>query len=168
MVNLDRVLKSRHHLAYKGLYSQSYVFFQCSCTDIWVLNQREGWVPNNWCFWIVLLEKTLQSPLDSNKIKPVNPKRNQPWVFIGRTVAEAEVPILWPPDVKSLLIGKDPKCWERLRAKGEEGWQRTRWLENITNSMNMNLSKLRDSRGQRRLTYVHEVAKSWTQWLNNN
>ena len=67
MVNLDRVLKSRHHLTDKGLYSQSYVFFQWSCTDIWVLDQREGWVPNNWCFWIVVLKKTLQSPLDSKR-----------------------------------------------------------------------------------------------------
>ena len=72
-------------------------------------------------FWIVVLVKTLESPLDCKEIKPVHPKGDQSWIFIGRPDAEAETPILWPPDVKSWLIGKDPKCWERLKAKGEEG-----------------------------------------------
>ena len=74
---------------------------------MWELD-HEGWVPKNWCFLIVVLNKTLQSPLNSKEIKPVNPKQNQPWIFIGRTDAEAEAPILWPPDAKSWLIGKDP------------------------------------------------------------
>ena len=76
---------------------------------MWELDHKEGWTPKNWCFWTVVLEKTLESPLDCKEIKPVNPKRNQSWIFIGRTNAEAEVdaPILWPPDAKSQLIGKD-------------------------------------------------------------
>ena len=74
----------------------------------WELDHKEGWVPKKWCFWTVVLEKTLESPLDCKEIKPVNPKGNQSWVFIGRTDVEAETPILWPPDVKSWLIGKDP------------------------------------------------------------
>ena len=80
------------------------------------LDHKEGWEPKNWCFWTVVLEKTLESPLDSKEIKPVNPKGNQPWTFIGKTDAEAEAPIIWPPDAKSQLIGKDPdggKDWEQ-------------------------------------------------------
>ena len=75
---------------------------------MWELNRREGWVPKNWCFWTVVLEKTLESPLNCKKIKSVNPKGNQSWIFIGRTDAEAEAPILWPPHTKSWLIRKDP------------------------------------------------------------
>ena len=92
-------------------------------------NHREGWVPKNWCFWFVALEKTLESPLDSKEIKPVNPKRNQPWIFIGRTDAEAEAPILWLPDAKSQLIWKDPdagKDWgqeeKRMTEDERVGW----------------------------------------------
>ena len=85
---------------------------------------KEGWVLKNWCFWIVVLEKTLESPLDTKEIKPVNPKGNQPWIFIGRTAAAAETPILWPPDAEP-THWKRPWCWERLRAGEEEddrGW----------------------------------------------
>ena len=85
-----------------------------------VLDHKKGWAPKNWCFWTVVLEKTLESPLDCKGIKPVNPKGNQSWIFIGRTDAEAEAPTLWPPDVKSRLIGKDPdagKDW-RQEEKG--------------------------------------------------
>ena len=77
------------------------------CIWTWELDHKDDWVPKNWCFWNVVLEKTLESPLDCKEIQPVHPKGNQPWVFIGRTDAEAEAPILWPPDVKSWLIGKD-------------------------------------------------------------
>ena len=75
---------------------------------MWELDCKEDWVPKNWCFWTVMLEKTLESSLDSKEIKPVNPKGNQHWIFIGGTDAEAEAPVLWPPDAKSRLIGKDP------------------------------------------------------------
>ena len=83
------------------------------------LDHKEGWALKNWCFWTVVLEKTLESPLDSEEIKPLNPKGNQPWIFIGRTDAEVEAPIVWPPDAES-THWKRPWCWERLRAGGEE------------------------------------------------
>ena len=87
---------------------------------MWELDHKEGWAPKNWCFQTVVLEKTLESPLDYKEIKLVNPKRKQPWIFIGKTDAKAEAPVLWPPDLKSLLLGKDPdagKDW-RQREKG--------------------------------------------------
>ena len=82
---------------------------------MWELDYKGSWVLTNWCFWTVVLEKTLESPLDCKEIQPVHPKGNQPWVFIGRTDAEAETPILWPPDEKSQLIGKDPDVGEDWR-----------------------------------------------------
>ena len=94
-----------------------------------------------WCFQIVLLKKTRESSLDCKEIKSVNPKRNQPWLFIGRTDAEAEAPILWPPDAKSQLIGKDLDAGKDWRQK-EKGRQRLRWLDSINNSVEVNLSKL--------------------------
>ena len=103
----EHIKKQRHHFANKGLSSQSYGF---SSSHVWMcdLNRKEGWALKNWCFWTVVLEKTLESPLDSQEIKPVHPKGNQCWIFIGRTDAEAETAVLWPPDAKSQLIGKDP------------------------------------------------------------
>ena len=101
---------------------------------MWELGHKENWVPKNWSFWTVVLEKTLESPLDSREIQPVNPKENQSWIFIGRTDAEAEAPILWPPDVKSRLIGKDPdaeKDWgQKEKGTSEDemvGWHH--WLD---------------------------------------
>ena len=91
--------------------------FSNSDVQMWELDQKEGWVPKNWCFRIVVLEKTLERPLDSKEIKLVNPKENQPWIFIGRTDAEAEAPILWLPDAKSQLIGKDPVSGKDWRQK---------------------------------------------------
>ena len=99
--------KQRHYFANKCPYSQSYVF-SSSHVWMWELDHKEGWVPKNWWFWTVVLEKTLESPLDWKEIKLVNPKGNQSWIFIGRIDAEAEAPILWPPHVKSRLIRKDP------------------------------------------------------------
>ena len=114
--NLDSILKKqRHHFVDKGPYSQSYDF-SSSHVQMWELNHKEGWAPKNWCFWIVVLEKTLESRLDCKEIKLVNPKGNQPWIFIRRTDAEAEALILWPHDVKSWFTGKDPdagKDWEK-------------------------------------------------------
>ena len=86
--------KRRHHFAYKGLSSQSYGF-SSNCVWMWELDHKEGWAPKSWCFWTIVLEKTLESGLDSKEIKPVHPKGNQPWIFIGRTVAKAETLILW-------------------------------------------------------------------------
>ena len=96
-----------------GSYSKSYVL-SSSHVRMWELGHKESWVPNNRCFQIVVLEKTLENPLDCKKIKPVSPKGNQPWIFIERTDAEAEVPILWPLDAKSRLIGKDPNAGKDL------------------------------------------------------
>ena len=97
--------KQRHHFPEKGPNSQSYSF-SSSHVWIWELDHREIWEPNNWCFWTVVLEKTLESPLDYKEIKLLNPKGNQSWIFIGRT--DAETPILWLPNAKNWLIGKDP------------------------------------------------------------
>ena len=135
---------------------------------MWELDHKECWVPKNWCFQTVVLEKTLESPLDRKEIKPVNPKGNQPWVFTGRTDAEAETPILWPFYAKSQLIGKDPdvgKYW----GQGKRGWQRMRRLDDITNSMDMSLSKLQEMVKDRKpgvLQSVHGVSKSHT-WLRD-
>ena len=114
MINVDNVLKIRHYFANKGLYSQSYGF-SSSHVWMWELGYKEGWAPKNWCFWTVVLEKTLESPLDSVELKPVNLKGNQPWIFIGRTDAEDEVLILWPSDAESRHTGKESdggKDWE--------------------------------------------------------
>ena len=121
MTNLDSILKSKHinQFADKGPCSQS-CGLSSSHVRIWELDCEKGWVLKNWCFLIVVLEKTHESPLDRKEINPVNPEGNQPWIFTGKTDAQTEAPILWPPDAKSRLIGKD-WCWERLNAKGEEG-----------------------------------------------
>ena len=108
------IKKQRHHFANKGLYSQNYGFFS-SPVWIWELDQKEGWALKNWCFWTVVLAKTLESPLDYKEIKSIIPKGNQTWIFNGRTDAKAEGPILWPPDEKRLWR------WERLKAGGEGG-----------------------------------------------
>ena len=128
MTKLDSALKSRHHFASKVPYSQSYDF-SCSHVWMWELNHKEGWVPKNWCFWTVVLDKTLESPLDSKEMKAVSPKGNQPWIFIGRTDAEAEAPVLWLPDAKSPQTRKNPdagKDWGREEKEATEdemvGW----------------------------------------------
>ena len=128
MTNLDNMLKSRDitlptkvHIVKDG-FSSSHVW-------MWELDFKEGWVLKNWCFWIVVLEKPLEGPLDSKEIKPVNSKGNQPWIFTRRTDAEAEAPILWPPDMKSRLTGKGPdagKDWKQEEKQMTEnemvGW----------------------------------------------
>ena len=115
----------------KDLSSQSYVFSH-SHVWMWELDYKESWVLKNWCFWTVMLEKTLVSPLDC-KIQPVDPKGNQFWIFIGRTDAKAETPMLWPPEAKNQLNWKRPWCWERLKAGGEgdnRGWDG--WMASLT------------------------------------
>ena len=130
------VKKQRHCFANKGLFSQGYGF-SISHVWMWELNYKERLALKNWRFWTVVLEKTLESPLDCKEIQPVHPKRNQSWMFIGRTDVEAETPILWPSDAKSWVIWKDPDAGKDWR-----GWQRMRWLDGITDSMEMSLSKL--------------------------
>ena len=107
MTNLDSILKRRHYFANKGPSGQGYGF-SSGHVWMWELDCEESWVPKNWCFWTVVLEKTLESPLDCKEIQPVYPEGDQSWVFIGRTHAEAETPIVWPPHAKNWLIGKDP------------------------------------------------------------
>ena len=107
MTNLDSVLKSRHCFVTKGPSNQGYGF-SSGHVWLWELDCEESWVPNNWCFWTVVLEKTLESPLYCEEIKPLSPKGKWSWIFIGRTPGEAEAPILWPPDAKNWLTGKDP------------------------------------------------------------
>ena len=103
----QHIKKQRHYFAKKGPSSQGYGF-SGGHVWMWELDCEESWVPRNWCFWTVVLEKTLESPLDCKEIQPVHPKGDQSWVFIGRTDVEAETPILWPPDAKRCLIWKDP------------------------------------------------------------
>ena len=129
----QHIRKQRHYFVNKGPSSQNYGF-SSSYVWMWELNYKESWAPKNWCFWTVVLEKTLESPLDCKEIKPVHPKGNQPWIFIGRTDVEAQTPILWPSDAKNQLIGKDPdagKDWreeEKGTTEGEMvGWHH--WLD---------------------------------------
>ena len=107
------------------------------------LDHKESWAPKNWCFETVVLEKILESPLNCKKIKPVNPKENQPWIFIGRADAEAEVPIIWPPDMKSRLIRKDPDAGRDWRQE-EKGTIEDEIVDSITDSTDISLSKLRE------------------------
>ena len=112
----------RHYFTNKSLYCQNYIF---SSSNVWMLqlDYKKSWVLKNWCFWTVVLEKTLESPLDYKEIKPVNPKGNQSWIFIGRTDAEAETSILWLSDVKNWIIWKDPdagKDWREEKATTQD------------------------------------------------
>ena len=129
--NLDQtrqhIEKQRHYFTNKGLSSQGYGF-SSSHLWMWDLDYKESWALKYWCFWTVVLKKTLESPLDCKEIQPVHPEGDQSWVFFGRTDVEAENPILWPPDVKSWLTGKDPDTgkdwsWEKGTIEDEMvGW----------------------------------------------
>ena len=153
-----------HHPADKGLHSQS-DGFSSSQVQMWKSDHKNGREMKNWCFQTEVLEKTLLSPLDSEEIKPVNTEGNQPGIFIGRTDAKAEAPILWPPDANSLM--KRPWCWERLKAEreqGDRGWEGGIALD----SMDMNLGKLREM--VREMEAWHDVVcgitNIWTQLGN--
>ena len=120
----QHIKKQRHYFANKGPSSQGYGF-SSGQVWMWELDYKESWAPKNWCFWTVVLEKTLESPLDCKEIQPDHPKGDQSWVFIGRTNVEAETPILWPSDYGELTHRKRPWCWERLKAREEgddRGW----------------------------------------------
>ena len=161
----QHIKKQRHYFVHKGPSIQGYGF-SSGHVWMWQLGYKESWAPKNWCFWAVVLEKTLENPLDHKEIQPVHPKvhpKDQSWVFIGRTDVEAETPILWPLDAKSWLIGKDLDAG-KFEGGRRRGRQRMRWLDGITDSMDMDLGGLRelvmDREAQRAV--FHEVAKNRT------
>jgi len=169
MTNLDSILKSTH-ITLPTIVHIAKVSFSSSHIQMWELDNKKGWSLKNWCLQTVVLEKTLDSPLDSKEIKPVNPRGNQPWVFIVRTDAEAEVSILWPPDAKSQLIRKDPdagKDWRQEKGMTEDDM--IGWLHQF-NAQEFDQTP-GDGQGQGSLAcYCPEARKEpdMTEQLNNN
>ena len=135
----ELIKRQRRYFANKVPSNQG---FSSGHVRMWEFDCEESWVQKNWCIWTVVLEKTLQSPLDCKEIQPVHLKGNQSWIFIGRPDAEAETPVLWPPHVKSWLIEKDSDAGRDCRRR--RGRQRMRWLDGITDSMDVSLCELRE------------------------
>ena len=165
------IKKQRHYFANKGLSRQGYGF-SSSHVWMWELDYKESWALKNWCFWTVVLEKTLKSPLDCKEIQPVHPKGNQPWIFIGKTDAEAETPILWPPDAKNWLFWKDndvgKDCGQEEKGTTED--EMAGWHHRLDGDGLGGLWELVMDREAWRAV-IHVVAKSRTQlgdWTDLN
>ena len=176
MTNLDSIFKSRDYFVSNGSSSQGYSF-SSSHIWMWELDYKESWTHKNWWFWTVVLEESLENPLECKKTQPVHSKENQSWVFIGRTDVEAQTPIFWPPAAKSWLIWKDPDVGQdwRQEEKGTTEDEIVRWH---TNSMDMSLGKLQElvmdrkawhtavmwSQSQTQLSDWTELSKEHTGW----
>ena len=170
----QHLIKQRHDFANKGPSSQGYGF-SSSHVWMWQLDYKESWAAKNWCFWTVVLEKTLESPLDCKESKPVHPKGNQSWIFIGRTDVAAETLIFWSPDMKSWLIGKDPDAGEDWRQEEKEktedemvGWHH--WLDRHGLSMLWELVMDREpvvmqSMGLQRVRHNWAIELNWTELI---
>ena len=156
----QHIKKQRHYFDNKSPFSQNYSFTS-SHVRVWVLDHKESWAPKNWCFWTVVLEKTFESPLDCKKLKQVYPKENQSWIFIGRTDTESEAPILWLPDSKNWLIGKD-LILGKIEGRQRKGQQRVRWLDGITDLMDLSLNKLQ-SMGLAKIRHNWVTKLNWAE-----
>ena len=149
MTNLESILKSRDITLPTKVHLVKAMVFSSSHLWIWELDYKESWSPKNWCFWTVVLEKTLESPLDCKDMQPVHPKGNRSWIFIGRTDAKAETPILWPPDAKNWLLGKDPdagKDW-RQEEKGTTEDEMVGWHHQLNGHEFEQALGVRDGQG---------------------
>ena len=157
------IKKQRHYFVNKGLSSQSYGF-SSSHVWMWELDRIESWEPKNWCFWTVVLVKTLESPFNCEEIIPIYPNGNQSWIFIGKSDAETEGPILWLPDAKGWL--EKTLMLRKIEGERKRGQQITRWLDGIIDSMDVSLSKLWEIVKDREALGI--TGSDRIEWLNNN